>query len=393
MAKVLSKNKQKQLLNEKPIKENLTKEGKNKTSLDSFSSILNEALEKSLSSDIEKEDEVVTVSRKDATEPDDSEGGSTVVQVPTNSEKHEDKSKVENANPKNSTELASEIQKIIDYYNSKTDMELVPEEYRPKVPENLGLQKIDVPVLDKDALKSEVEKQETDKINKEKAERESASNKKIENILAEIESKKETTSETSSEINEIYDEYKISAENEAVKRGLARSSFVLLNLNGIEKSRAEALSQTATNLEKEIGKLENEITTLKNELVEALNNLDLELGENINTELKNRISEIEEKQKEAIEFNNNVSRLEAEYAAKKNSYVQDSIELENYLKEEYQGAAKRMKHEDVLNLATKYFSTKDKKSALKELVSSPQLAAVLGDMYYDIYYIIMRREY
>lgn len=391
-AKPLTKARKK-LLDEKPIKYTYLKEGKNYKSVDKLPTLFEDALREK-----EKEEEKpIKIEAKDAKNiasyaVDDS-SSKTTLSFPDKQTQYETKSLYSSNAIESADDLSEKLKEIIDYYNSKTDADLIPDEYKPKVEGSLNLQKVEVPILDEDSLKEEVTKTETDKVNASKKSYEDKINQEIEKIFAEIESRESSREGLNKEINEIYDNYKLSEENEALKRGLSRSSVALLNLNGVEKERAEALSDLALSLEEDITSLEKEITSLQGELKDALSVLDLSLSENINSELKKKIDEIEKKQAEAIEFNNNVSKLEAEYQGKKLSYVDDAIALEKKLKEEYAGASERFKREEVMNTALKYFGSKGKSEALKELTTNSGLASVLGDMYYDLYYLLMRRSY
>lgn len=374
-------------LSEKPILTRLVKEGKNSTSIDEFKDKLD-----SLASLSEPVATTIAVTKRlDSASGGETKGETNLLfpaSVSGSSAPSTDKTNI----PKTPQEFKEGLEGIIESYRGVTDEDMIPEEYKPKVNESLGLSKVPVPEINKDKIKEEVTQEETKKTENKKQSEEDKVNEMVANILAEMENKKESSSATKAEINKIYDDYKLSSENEALKRGLSRSSTILLTLDGIEKQRAEELSNLATTLEKDITTLETKITGLKNELVEALNTLDLELSQNINAELKNRIEELEEKQKEAIEFNNNVAKLESEYARKKKDYVMDAIELEEELKNRYYGSAEESKREDLINYAMKYFSAQTKQDALKELTSSSELAKILGSYYYDLYYLLMRRD-
>lgn len=287
-------------------------------------------------------------------------------------------------------DLTTKLKDIEKEYENKTDSDFIPDEYKIKLPESLNQEKMDVPEVNKEEILNETTKEETLKTKAEKEKVEADINSEVDKLLSMISGTKNKASETKSEINKVYDDYKLAQENDTLKRGLARSSVAVLALDGIEKERAAQLSSHAKEVASEITEMEKEISSLQTKLNKSLENLDLELSININNKMAEKIEVLEKKRQEAIEFNNNIEKLEADYQAKRLSYADEAKELEEFLKEKYEGVAKAKKTEEMSALAYDYFSGLDKTVALREIIKTPELVTLLGDGYYDLYYKIMR---
>ena len=80
----------------------------------------------------------------------------------------------------------------------------------------------------------------------------------------------------------------------------------------------------AEKLTSEINGLEQDILKLQQGLNSSLERLDLELAENINNKIASEIEKLEKKRDEAIEFNNKVSEMEAEYQVERLSKIDEA---------------------------------------------------------------------
>lgn len=308
-------------------------------------------------------------------------------EVGGDTEGKEDKNKIGNLN-----DLFIGLDNIQEEFKNITDMDYVPDEYKIDVPTDLGLGKMDVPEVDEDKVREQITAEEKHSTDKQKESVTKTTESAIEKLLSNIETQKEEHKNTENKINEIYDNYKLTEESESLKRGLARSSIALLALDNIEKSRAEELSSVARSLSAEITATEKEITNLQIELTTALENLDLELSININNKVQKKLEELNDKRKEAIEFNNNVQKLEAEYQTKRAEKLDDAAEFEAIMAKKYQGYADADKDKRMFDLAFSYFNNLNQQTALEQLMDTPELMKYLGTRYYDLYYMIMRKE-
>lgn len=293
--------------------------------------------------------------------------------------------------PQNVEELVGALNDIDNDFKDITDRDYYPEGSSVQIPDSLDLEKMEIPEIDREKIEEETTREESVKTEREKDNLKGEVELKTDAKKQEIEMAKEKAEKNRENVKEIYDEYKVSVESDAIKRGLARSSVALLSIEGVEASRAKELVKIADNLSSTISGLEDDILKLQQGLQSSLDKLDIELAENINSEIASKIEKLEKKRDEAIEFNNKVNEMEAEYQLKRIDKIDEATKLEEELAKKYQGAAEQDKREKKIQLALDYFSSMDKTTALGVIISSPELAKVLGDSYYDLYYYTMRR--
>lgn len=322
---------------------------------------------------------------------EETEGTAEIKAKPMNSSSEEIQvTPVASTSANNFDELLGVLGDVDKKYENVTDADF----YKDKlitVPDELDISEVEVPEINEEKLRAEVTESETSKTEIEKNKERRDTEVKTKAKESEIEALRENAEAEKAEIGEIYDEYKLSAESDAIKRGLARSSVALLSMDNIEGARAKELSRVAENLTSSINQVEAEIGELQADLEVSLSNLDLELAVNINNSIKERIDELKKAQADAIEFNNKVSQMQAEYALKVGDKKKEAQEYEAELAKQYEGSANEARTQEKLEIAMDYYGKMNKIDALREIVSSTDLASALGDGFYDLYYYIMRK--
>lgn len=293
-------------------------------------------------------------------------------------------------------DLLGALSDIDQKFENITDADYYPENYiedalKSNIPDSLNLEKMEVPEINEEDIRAEIEESEKSRTEMEKEilKKEAQAQEKLKKD--QIEELKETSKKESDEIGQIYDEYKVSVESDAIKRGLARSSVALLSMENVEGERARELSRVAENLTKSINKVESEIIDLQGDLELSLSNLDLELAVNINEKLEKKIAQLTETREKAIKFNNEVNEMEAQYQLKRGNQNDEIKALEEELRTKYEGYAQADKANQKLDIAYDFFKNMDRAKALEIIVGSPELAKSLGSGYYDLYYYVMRK--
>ena len=293
-------------------------------------------------------------------------------------------------------DLLGALSDIDRNFEGVTDADYYPEDYldealKSNIPNSLDLEKLEVPEIDEERLRADITETETKKTEAEKELKQQTAKKNEDLKREQIKELKAKSDEDREEIQEIYDEYRVSVENDAIKRGLARSSVAILSMDNVEAGRAKELSNVAENLTKSINKVEAEIVELQQDLETSLSNLDLELATNINQKLEEKIEKLKEEQQKAIKFNNEVNEMEANYQLKRGDKSEEIKAIEEELRKKYEGVAQQDKADQKLQTALDFFATMDRTKALEIIINSPELAESLGSGYYDLYYYVMRR--
>ncbi|MBQ7579006.1 MAG: hypothetical protein IJT25_00525 [Clostridia bacterium] len=281
--------------------------------------------------------------------------------------------------------IFSNLEKVDDYFrNQKADAVL----------DTLNLEKLENNLQTADEVRAGAKNRTDAKYNALKENVEAEYARKQADKEAQKESAKNTYNSSTIKINEIYDNYSSSAQNQALKRGLARSSIIIGQLDGIEKERAEKLSNLAVSLNSDLEDIENEISFLNSAKDMALNNLDLEYASEVYEEIEKAIDNLNKKQKEITEFNNKVESLKAEYNLNKREKDTKDLKERLALNENYGYT------ENTDNLATQYkikitldyLNSLSKNDALKQLTTDSTFAYYLGDAWSDVYYLTVARK-
>lgn len=195
------------------------------------------------------------------------------------------------------------------------------------------------------------------------------------------------------ELGELYDELRRQAGNDAIARGVARSSILTSarqDLND-EQSRKEAQSRVA--YDAEMSDIGSELESLRREQDAAFEQLDLKYA----AELEERIARLKEERDETArryaEYNNEVEEKEHEYAVKREEdiaeYLKDRekerLEREEKQREEekkygYTGE-KQENYAKRYDIAFEFYSSLSPDIAADALAASPSMKYYLGNYY------------
>ncbi len=274
-----------------------------------------------------------------------------------------------------------ELEKIDKYYQNKKEEQ--------SNLNSLNLEKIEMPTQTKEDIENSVKAQLDSKYEKlkqselEQYEKEQQA-KEEEKIVANNYAK-----QAESKVNEIYDASVVSAENQALKRGLARSSIIIGQLDGIEKSRASELSTVATDLANELSSIDKELLSLNTKKENALDVLDLDYASELQTQIASELEKLEEKKKEVIEFNNKVEQLQKEYEAERqDEEFNQKLDLAEFEEKYNIDLTDKTEQDEVkVKFMIDYLNKLPREEALRMLTADNMFAYYLGNNYDTVYYL------
>ena len=164
------------------------------------------------------------------------------------------------------------------------------------------------------------------------------------------------------------------ASNQALKRGLARSSVIMNQLENYDKIKIEQTAKMEQDLNKQISQINYEIESLSSRLDDSLKAFDLSYA----VKLQNKINDLKEEQtqkiEKALEYNNKIALQEAEFNAKYNDKLNStSVSVDNT----------KAKYE----VARTYFASLSKEDALSQLLNTDAdyFRQHLGNYYFKLY--------
>lgn len=244
------------------------------------------------------------------------------------------------------------------------------------IPEYIApeFEKMDKLVIDKEDIKKQAEDSlfeyrnsnlnniENNYINKEKELNEN----KTDLISANINAKEE--------LSKYYDTARENASNDALKRGLARSSIIINKLDAFNNDEINTYKELDKEYNDNLMVIEFELNSLTKQKQQAINDFDIAYAVKLNDAITKLNADLAEKQAEIIKYNNEIAEKEKKYLDDYNELVKDiksknidkdadlmdlsakygSKVIENYRKnlinEIFNSYAKNMEKEKVLDL-------------------------------------------
>lgn len=198
------------------------------------------------------------------------------------------------------------------------------------------------------------------------------------NIDTQLQTTKSTGQTQKEEAKNLYSGLKKDASNDAVKRGLSRSSIVINILDAFDKNMIDEINKINQEISTKIDTLNNQKLLLDEQRQSALNSFDISYA----VKLANKIDEInknlKEEEQKVIEYNNQIAQKEAEYEAKRK---QNTLDYAEFIEKNGQESLNAIKQIEKYELAKDYLSTLSKDEALKELMYNTALGSELGASY------------
>ncbi|MDE6201647.1 MAG: hypothetical protein K2M47_07240 [Clostridiales bacterium] len=116
---------------------------------------------------------------------------------------------------------------------------------------------------------------------------------------------------TEAELERQYEAAARAIDNDAVRRGLARSSIASVERGALEREYLNQTAQVAREYAGSIAKLESDIASVDKKLQDALNDFNLTYAAKLNKRLSELKAEREQKMQDVIEYNNEIKRQQA----------------------------------------------------------------------------------
>ena len=211
-----------------------------------------------------------------------------------------------------------------------------------------------------DELEKQAEENARKKVENENRELEKTTAEKIGDLSGKAENKKNALSESEREISARYDEAKKQASNEALKRGLGRSSIILNLIKEYDEGKFKDIGERKSVAAKELEEIDGEIERLGKELKNSLEKTDLKTAFELNellTELKKSRDEANEK---ALVYNNTLAGKLADFRRKIENSGDPEMIVENAR------AQSDAYYDEMLKKIVAYYSKLDSDSVAKD---------------------------
>ncbi len=246
---------------------------------------------------------------------------------------------------------------------------------------NLDLKKLEDIVIDDNAIEKQAndeladyKKSSVDKIyNQTKA--------KEEELNLNKESLKENYSSSKARIEENYDNARQKASDDALRRGLSRSSIVINQLDAFNKEELDLYNQLDKDLTAKINQVDFELNALQTQQDLALSEFDIAYAVKLNSKINSLKQELLEKQNEVIKYNNQIAEKEAQYKLKYEQLEQDlkndawdkEKDLMNITTKYGSNAVQKYKQNQIYNMVDEYLASLSKEDAIKILENNNEI--------------------
>lgn len=205
---------------------------------------------------------------------------------------------------------------------------------------------------------------------------------------------KQNLEEGYKQLGELYDELRKNAENDSLKRGMARSSVITSQLNNLDRAQLESAGNVEAAYQSTVGAIDQKINALQNDRELALNELDLRSA----AELGSRIDELRKERDDTVlqyeKYNNSVREKNikyeqqrqddiAQFLAKREKEKQDALAKQQENENKYGYSGDKLKnYTQRYNAAYQFYSSLSPDIAADALAASPNMKYYLGQ-YYD----------
>lgn len=253
-------------------------------------------------------------------------------------------------------------------------------------PSSLNLERVSVPEMTEEEISSKAKNEVGEKYNSSKEKSNQSFQNKIDELLENNKNLYSTNQENQEKINSYYDSSKKETENQALKRGLARSSIIIGELATIEGSRANELSKLLETFQTTLNKNQEKIQQYQTQKEQAIDELNIKEALEIEEKISSLTEEYEKAKKEAIEFNNNIEKIEAEYKLdyekQKIQTQQDALKLDKTYNKNYIEKEMKLKQ---YNYLKDYLDSLDPSEALNILLTNKEFKSILQENYSKLY--------
>lgn len=204
-----------------------------------------------------------------------------------------------------------------------------------------------------------------------------------EQINQSINSIKEDKKEQQAEIESTYSKVKENASNDAIKRGLARSSIIVNKLENYDNKMLNDLAVLSSQTSEKINTLNTQKNTLELEKNNALKSFDIEYAIKLQEKIDSLNEDISKNEQSVIKYNNEIAEIEAKWNKEVEQENNDrEMDMANFIAKYGIYEVNAIKQNEKYQVAKEYLSSLDKQSALSELENNSAYKSNLGETLY-----------
>lgn len=219
-------------------------------------------------------------------------------------------------------------------------------------------------------------------------------------IDQQLETLDSSTKQSKSQLEEAYQSAKTNASNDAIKRGLARSSIIVNKLAEYDKNMLTEFSKIEKDYNDTFNKLNNQKSMLEVQRQNALDAFDIAYAVKLSEKISALNEKLDQKEQEVIEYNNKMEQLEKEFELERNEKLQDyqndlnKQKLDNmkYYGEYGTNQLDMIKEKEKYDIAYEYLMSLPKDEAVSLLENNPDFRTNFKTYYNKLYSTMLTRR-
>lgn len=203
----------------------------------------------------------------------------------------------------------------------------------------------------------------------------------LDNSIKEIE---ESGIKQKQNIKNAYEEIKQDAKDDAIKRGLARSSIIVNTLATHDGNMIKDLQDKTNEINSKIEGYQNEKSLLEQQKQNALSSFDISYAVKLQEKIDGINKTINQEEQEVIKYNNQIAEMQAEWEKEQSKASFDkATELADLIGKYGSTIFEVLKQNEKLEVAKNHFNQMNKDDAINELKNNPIYFSNLGNKNYN----------
>lgn len=215
----------------------------------------------------------------------------------------------------------------------------------------------------------------------------------VEALQEDKKSARETLSSSYSNLEKLYDELKERANNDSIRRGMARSSVATNRLDELDRQHLSSATEAEKSYIGAVAQIDAEISKLQRDKDNALDQLDLKSAADLEESIGKLKNERDEKVKEYEQYNNEIRKKQDSFQEdrqkKINNYIADAEKKKQEKEKEQQeyeskygySGEKLENYSERYRIAYDFYSALSPDVAVDALKASPNMKYYLGNLY------------
>lgn len=193
-------------------------------------------------------------------------------------------------------------------------------------------------------------------------------------------------------IEKYYDNAIQTASDDALRRGLSRSSIVINKIDAFNQDELQAYKDLEKEYSSKLNAIDFELNSLNQQKQQAINDFDIAYAVKLNDKIAKLTDDLRKQQEEILKYNNEIAEKEEDYKLKykemvndiKNTNISNNLKMTDLVAKYGQNAINNYRYNQISDIVDKYFANMSKEEIVDILANNQQLKKELGSSFDSI---------